>query len=69
MLTISTLSVLPPLRLVTMFISFLSDFLMDAVKEAAVQLSIPMPFLIAIVVPIVGACGGPPDAHVVGHLS
>ena len=29
---------------------------MDAIKDAAVQLNVPMPFLLAIVVPIVGAC-------------
>src|SRR5689334_10761145 len=42
------------LTLVTVAISILSDYIMDAITEASVQLKIPMPFLTTIIVPIVG---------------
>ncbi|KAF6253255.1 Sodium/calcium exchanger protein-domain-containing protein [Scenedesmus sp. NREL 46B-D3] len=42
------------LAVVTLLISVLSDFIMDAISEASRQLKVPMPFLTTIVVPIVG---------------
>lgn len=42
------------LALITVAISVLSDYIMDAITEASVQLKIPMPFLTTIIVPIVG---------------
>lgn len=42
------------LGIVTVFISFLSDYIMSAIKDASVELHVPMPFLTTIVVPIVG---------------
>uniref|UniRef100_A0A383V9Q3 Sodium/calcium exchanger membrane region domain-containing protein n=1 Tax=Tetradesmus obliquus TaxID=3088 RepID=A0A383V9Q3_TETOB len=42
------------LAVVTLLISILSDFIMDAISDASRQLKVPMPFLTTIVVPIVG---------------
>ncbi|WIA41716.1 hypothetical protein OEZ86_009061 [Tetradesmus obliquus] len=42
------------LAVVTLLISILSDFIMDAISDASKQLKVPMPFLTTIVVPIVG---------------
>jgi Ca2+:H+ antiporter len=42
------------LALITLLISFLSDFLMEGIQEASSQLKVPLPFLTTIVVPIVG---------------
>ncbi|GLC36277.1 hypothetical protein PLESTB_000605100 [Pleodorina starrii] len=39
---------------VTIFISFLSEFVTDAIKGASTNLRIPMPFLTTILLPIVG---------------
>ncbi len=42
------------LAVITVLISVLSDMIMKCIKEASVELSIPMPFLTTIIVPIVG---------------
>ena len=42
------------LTIITLFISFLSDIVVDTIQEAAVDLKVPKLFIAAIVVPIIG---------------
>ena len=42
------------LSLITVFIAFLSEMVVDTIKEAHDSLGIPLPFLSTIVLPIVG---------------